>query len=122
MYPLPGSKYTVPGTQIAFRGLPASSIGAISVVGSKSGAHPGRLVGDSDGQGGSFLPTKPFTAGETVTVATHLAIATAPKGTFSFKVSNPGNQLAAGARSPRSPPAPAACSTSARARTSSPPQ
>ena len=77
MYPFPGSKYTVPGTQIAFRGLPASSIGAISVVGSKSGAHTGRLVGDSDGQGGSFLPTKPFTAGETVTVATHLAIASA---------------------------------------------
>ena len=86
----------MPGTQIAFRGLPASSIGAISVVGSKSGAHTGRLVGDSDGQGGSFLPTKPFTAGETVTVATHLAIASAPKGTFSFKISNPGNQLAAG--------------------------
>ena len=94
VYPFPGSKYTVPGTQIAFRGLPASSIGAISVVGSKSGAHTGRLVGDSDGQGGSFLPTKPFTAGETVTVATHLAIASAPKGTFSFKISNPGNQLA----------------------------
>ena len=61
VYPFPGSKYTVPGTQIAFRGLPASSIGAISVVGSKSGAHTGRLVGDSDGQGGSFLPTKAFT-------------------------------------------------------------
>ena len=58
------------------------------------GRIPGRLVGDSDGQGGSFLPTKPFTAGETVTVATHLAIASAPKGTFSFKISNPGNQLA----------------------------
>ena len=96
VYPFPGSKYTVPGTQIAFRGLPASSIGAISVVGSKSGPHTGRLVGDSDGQGGSFLPTKAFTGGETVTVATHLPIAGASKGTFSFKVSNPGNQLPAG--------------------------
>ncbi len=96
MYPFPGSKYTVPGTQIAFRGLPASSIGAISVVGSKSGPHTGRLVGDSDGQGGSFLPTKAFTGGETVTVATHLPIAGASKGTFSFKISNPGNQLPAG--------------------------
>lgn len=96
MYPFPGSKYTVPGTQIAFRGLPASSIGAISVVGSKSGAHTGRLVGDSDGQGGSFLPAKAFTPGETVTVATHVPIAGAPSGTFSFRISNPGKQLAPG--------------------------
>jgi arylsulfotransferase ASST len=96
VYPFPGSKYTVPGTQIAFRGLPASSIGAISVVGSKSGAHTGRLVAHSDGKGGSFLPAKPFRAGETVTVATHLPIAGAPKGTFSFKISRPGNQLGAG--------------------------
>ncbi len=96
VYPFPGSRYTVPGTQIAFRGVPASSIGTISVVGSRSGPHAGRLIGDSDGQGGSFLPNRAFTPGETVTVATHLPIATAPKGTFSFGISNPGTQLPAG--------------------------
>jgi Arylsulfotransferase (ASST) len=94
VYPFPGSKYTMPGTQIAFRGLSASSIGAISVVGSSSGAHAGRIVADSDGQGASFIPSKPFTAGETVTVATHLAIAGAPNGTFSFSVCTPAPQLA----------------------------
>ena len=44
------------------------------VVGSSSGAHSGKIEADSDGDGGSFIPSTPFTAGETVTVTTGLNI------------------------------------------------
>jgi Arylsulfotransferase (ASST) len=94
VYPFPDSKYTVPGTQIAFRGLPASSIGQVQVVGSRTGAHAGRIVADSDGRGASFIPSKRFAAGETVTVSTHLSLAGAPSGSFRFTISRPAPQLA----------------------------
>jgi hypothetical protein len=96
VYPFPGSKYSVPRTQIAFRGLPARNIGPLRVVGSRSGAHGGRIIADSDGQGGSFIPSKPFTAGETVTVTTHLPLTAARDGSFRFTISKPGPQLAPG--------------------------
>jgi hypothetical protein len=38
------------------------------VAGSKSGAHAGRLLAYSQGDGGSFVPSKAFDPGETVTV------------------------------------------------------
>jgi hypothetical protein len=55
-------------TQISFVGVPASDITAISAVGSVSGAHPGRLVAYSQGDGASFVPSAPFAQGERVTV------------------------------------------------------
>jgi hypothetical protein len=88
VYPLPGSLYNRPQEQIAFRGIPASQIGSIEVVGSQSGVHTGTIEADSDGDGGSFLPDKPFDPGETVTVHTHLDIVGASDGTFSFKIAN----------------------------------
>jgi Arylsulfotransferase (ASST) len=94
VYPYPGSKYTVPGTQIAFRGVSAAAIGVVRVAGSRTGAHAGRMVADSDGRGASFIPSKPFAGGETVTVSTHLSLAGAPTGTFRFAVSHPAPQLA----------------------------
>src|SRR5690349_1573341 len=61
-FPSPGSHVASPKSQIAFRGVPITSIGAVSVVGSKSGVHVGTFSGDSDGRGASFLPTTAFSA------------------------------------------------------------
>jgi Arylsulfotransferase (ASST) len=94
VYPFPGSKYAVPGTQIAFRGVSAARIGPVLVAGSRTGAHAGQIVPDSDGAGASFIPSKRFAGGETVTVTTHLSLADAPTGTFRFAVANPAPQLA----------------------------
>ncbi len=54
--------------QISFLGVPAADIQSLVVSGSRSGAHSGRLGAYSQGDGASFLPTKPFAQGETVTV------------------------------------------------------
>ena len=75
VFPIPGGKVAAPSTQLTFRGVPASQLGPISVTGSRSGTHTGRLVADSDGQGASFMPSQPFKPGETVTVGTGLSIA-----------------------------------------------
>lgn len=66
--PLPGSRDAAHVTQISFLGVPLSQIRDLSVSGSRSGRHAGRLEAYSQGDGGSFLPAKPFTEGELVTV------------------------------------------------------
>src|SRR5581483_7173844 len=86
VYPIANSEVAPPGAQITFRGIPTSSFGPISVVGSQSGAHSGRVLSDSDGKGGSFVPNKPFAQGETVTVSTNMNIVGATNGTFRFTV------------------------------------
>jgi hypothetical protein len=86
--PAPGSRTADPQTEISFLGRPASSLGTISVVGSESGAHAGRLLSFSTGNGASFVPNRPFVAGEQVTVHTTLRIAGATKGTFRFVVAH----------------------------------
>jgi hypothetical protein len=99
VFPVPGAHVAAPAAQITFRGVPASQLGPISVTGSKSGAHAGRVVADSDGQGASFLPTRQFTPGETVTVSTGLTISGVNGGIYSFAVANPaGNIPLAGVR------------------------
>ncbi len=55
-------------TQISFLGVPEDDISGVVVVGSRSGAHAGRLAAYSQGDGASFLPGKPFSEGEIVTV------------------------------------------------------
>ncbi len=55
-------------TQISFLGPPSAEITDVKVSGSHSGAHSGRLLAYSQGDGASFLPTKPFAQGEVVTV------------------------------------------------------
>ncbi|HTZ63844.1 MAG TPA: arylsulfotransferase family protein [Solirubrobacteraceae bacterium] len=66
--PLPDSLDASPRTQISLLGAPASALSQISVRGSLSGAHRGRLRAYSQGDGASFLPATPFIPGETVTV------------------------------------------------------
>src|SRR3984885_12729502 len=89
VFPSPGTSSALPQAQITFRGIPASQIGHITVVGSSSGNHSGSIEADSDGQGGSFIPSQPFTAGETVTVTTGLNIVGGTNGSFQFKIAVP---------------------------------
>lgn len=93
VYPSPGTKYNSPQSQIAFRGIPASQLGAISVVGSVTGAHSGQIEPDSDGDGGSFVPSSPFAAGETVTVTTSLNVVGGKNGGFSFAIDHPSSPI-----------------------------
>ncbi|MGH2865401.1 MAG: arylsulfotransferase family protein [Solirubrobacteraceae bacterium] len=74
MSPIPGSRVASAQTQISFLGVPARDLSAISVVGSETGAHRGRLEPYSDGDGASFVPTRPFAQGERVTVHARLRL------------------------------------------------
>ncbi|MDQ6806162.1 MAG: arylsulfotransferase family protein [Actinomycetota bacterium] len=93
VFPVPGARYELPAAQIAFRGIPAGQIGAITVVGSKSGTHTGTLDADSDGDGGSFIPSTPFTPGERVTVTTGLVLTGGTAGKFTFQVAHPARPM-----------------------------
>jgi Arylsulfotransferase (ASST) len=93
VFPIPGGRLAAPRTQITFRGIPASAIGSISVTGSRTGAHAGVIEADSDGRGGSFIPSQPFSPGETVTVVTSLNVLGARNGTFQFQVATPAGQI-----------------------------
>jgi hypothetical protein len=73
--PLSGSRDATAQTQISFLGVPARAIGQVSVVGSSSGRHAGRLLAYSQGDGASFVPSRPFTAGERVVVRASVASA-----------------------------------------------
>jgi hypothetical protein len=66
--PLPGTPDATPSTQISFLGAPASDLHDISVVGSRSGTHSGRLVAYETAAGASLLPSRGFDEGERVTV------------------------------------------------------
>lgn len=72
--PVPGSRVAAPHTQISFLGVPAVDLSALSVVGSQTGNHGGRLAAYSQGNGASFLPSRPFAEGERVTVSAKLRI------------------------------------------------
>jgi hypothetical protein len=89
VFPIPGGHVAAPQTQLTFRGVPAAQIGKITVTGSSSGVHTGKLEADSDGLGGSFIPAKPFTPGETVTVTTGLNVIGGSRGAYTFTVSRP---------------------------------
>jgi hypothetical protein len=89
VFPSPNTSSALPQTQITFRGIPAGQIGSVQVVGSSSGAHSGSIQADSDGQGGSFIPSQPFAPGETVTVTTGLNVVGGTNGAFHFAVSTP---------------------------------
>jgi hypothetical protein len=93
VFPVPGGHVAAPSTQITFRGVSAGQLGPISVTGSKSGTHTGRVVGDSDGDGASFIPATQFKAGETVTVRTGLSIVGGTGGAYNFTVAHPAGRI-----------------------------
>jgi Arylsulfotransferase (ASST) len=73
--PLPGSRDATPQSQVSFLGVPAGELSAVTVAGSRTGPHSGRLAAYSQGDGASFLPAQPFAEGETVTVHAQLRTA-----------------------------------------------
>ena len=88
--PEPESVTANPDTQISFLGASVANIRGVSVVGSKSGDHAGSLHAYSQGDGASFVPTKPFQAGERVVVRAVVGAGGAGKHvTFGFRVDYP---------------------------------
>jgi hypothetical protein len=67
--PLNGTPDASPQTQISFLGVPADEIAQVSVVGSRSGRHSGRLRAYVSSPGASFLPARPFVQGEHVSAS-----------------------------------------------------
>lgn len=67
--PLNGTPDASPWSQISFLGVPAAEINDVSVVGSRTGRHSGRLKAYATEPGASFLPNSPFAQGEQVTVS-----------------------------------------------------
>jgi hypothetical protein len=66
--PLPDSYDASARAQISLLGASAQALRDVHVTGSHSGSHSGRLRAYSQGDGASFVPSEPFTQGETVTV------------------------------------------------------
>src|SRR5271155_81027 len=75
--PLAGSRDASPQAQISFLGVSAADLSHVSVVGSRPGLHSGRLAAYSQGDGASFLPSRPFAEGELVTVRARLRVGAA---------------------------------------------
>ena len=72
--PLAGSRDVSAQAQVSFLGVPARELSGVHVVGSRTGAHAGRLSAYSQGDGASFLPSRPFAGGERVTVRARLRV------------------------------------------------
>ncbi|MHB8242040.1 MAG: arylsulfotransferase family protein [Solirubrobacteraceae bacterium] len=108
---LAGSRVTVsPGpetrdasaaTQISLLGAPAGELSGVTVTGSRTGPHSGRMLAYSQGDGASFVPTHPFAAGERVSVHARLNDAGQPTAfAWSFTVATLDTAGAAGGSSP----------------------
>jgi hypothetical protein len=88
--PAPGGSDAMPQTQLSFLGAPAGDLSNLVVSGSSSGVHGGRLESYSQGDGASFLPSKEFVVGETVTVSGVWAAGTTARPfVYSFTVGDP---------------------------------
>ena len=88
--PEPETDTANPDTQISFLGPNVADIQEVSVVGSKSGYHHGHVSGYFQGDGGSFVPDKPFDAGERVTVRAVIGAGAAGRRVaFGFRVDTP---------------------------------
>jgi hypothetical protein len=86
---MPGTPTASPNTTITFRGPGTDAAGAISVTGTQSGTHTGRVQAHPDGQGATFVPDTAFTPGEKVTVSTTMPVRGATGGSYSFSVAHP---------------------------------
>jgi hypothetical protein len=92
--PLPDSYDASWHTQISMLGAPASAIRGVRVSGSQSGTHAGRLRGYSQGDGASFVPSRPFSPGETVTVRGSVTLAAhAHSFAYHFVVAHEDNEI-----------------------------
>ena len=117
--PFPGTPDASPASQIIFSSLRPSELRSVSVRGSRSGPHPGRVILLPAGTGSAFVPAHSFLPGERVSVSASLSspaagsAAGAPGRTrlgFSFAV----------ARAAPIPPPPEVLSNAARASETAP--
>ncbi|HZU61371.1 MAG TPA: arylsulfotransferase family protein [Solirubrobacteraceae bacterium] len=108
--PFPGTPDASPESQIIFSSLHPSDIRSVIVTGSRSGLHPGHSSELPDQAGTAFVPTHPFTPGETVVVQAQLrsALAGTASGApgartlnFSFTVGVPAPVTSSAARAAR---------------------
>ncbi len=74
--PLNGTPDASPYTQISFLGVPVSEISSVSVQGSSTGSHTGKLRAYVSAPGASFVVDHPFAQGESVTASALIG----PKG------------------------------------------
>jgi len=88
--PQPDTPDASPETQISLLGAPPGAITGVSVRGSRSGAHPGRLLAYAASPGASFVPNRRFSPGERVHVSVHFGagVASGPLD-FHFAVARP---------------------------------
>jgi Arylsulfotransferase (ASST) len=88
--PMAGTPDANPRTQISFLGAPVADLRDISVEGSRSGRHAGKLRAYSTGTGASFLPYKRFDVGEKVTVSAKVVVGSSSEsvGTH-FRIAEP---------------------------------
>lgn len=86
MSPQPGSRYALPATTIAFRGVTADQLGNVMVSGTVSGPSSGILREHSDGQGVSWINDTAFFDAEEVTVSAAIPLTTAADGTATFAI------------------------------------
>jgi hypothetical protein len=70
--PFPGTPDAAAGTNVDFPAVSPREIISVTVVGSRSGVHAGRLSAQPGGRGTAFSPSRPFAAGERVTVTASL--------------------------------------------------
>jgi hypothetical protein len=90
--PLPDSYDASPHTQISLLGVAPGALSDVSVSGSQTHKHSGRLEAYSQGDGASFVPSKPFRSGETVSVRGKLTVAGKTQiFAFHFVVAQPDN-------------------------------
>ena len=89
--PLPDSFDSSPYTQISLLGVSVNQLSKVSVSGSVSGNHTGRLEPYSQGDGSSFVPSKPFVIGELVTVTGRITASSGKSQgfVFHFTISDP---------------------------------
>lgn len=88
-FPLPGTPTASARTTISFRGISPGKAGKVTVTGSGTGKHSGEFRRHQDGKGVTFVPAKPFEAGEQVTVRTGMDVRGADDGRFRFRIARP---------------------------------
>lgn len=87
--PFPGTPDASPSTQIIFPTLVPGQLRTVTVSGSRSGAHAGRLLALPAGGGTAFMAEHPYTAGERVSV--RATVRGAPRVAFTFTIATPVN-------------------------------
>lgn len=97
MSPQPGSRYALPATTIAFRGVTADQIGDLMVSGTVSGPASGVLREHSDGQGVSWINDTEFFDAEEITVRATIPLTTATDGAATFIIGEQAPRPAADA-------------------------